>query len=225
MVRLISGIIFVVTVTQTTSSLNKCDQRVLDEDHRVCVCNSTYCDTVPPLDTDTTSSSYQLYSTSKSQLGFSKTTGNFGDFNATDSIRIRRSTKYQTIVGFGGAFTDAAAINILSLPDPAKNNLLQAYFGEDGLGNSLCRVPIGGSDFSTRPYSYDEHPGDVDLDQWELQEEDLEYKVVCTINHFRIEKRMRQHVISSSPYTQILAEGGADSAHSVRACGFQLNEN
>lgn len=40
--------------------------------------------------------------------------------------------KYQKIRGFGGAMTDAAAINILSLSAGAQDQLLRQYFAPEG---------------------------------------------------------------------------------------------
>lgn len=36
--------------------------------------------------------------------------------------------------GFGGAMTDAAALNILALSPPARDLLLKSYFSEEGEG-------------------------------------------------------------------------------------------
>ncbi|KAJ8927687.1 hypothetical protein NQ314_019823 [Rhamnusium bicolor] len=92
------------------------------------------------------------------------------------TIKINKR-QYQSIVGFGGAFTDATGINIRSLPEGAQKKLLESYFGENGIKYSICRVPIGGTDFSTRPYSYDDHPNDVNLEHFELQQEDFFNKI------------------------------------------------
>ena len=43
----------------------------------------------------------------------------------------------------------------------------------------MIRTPIGGSDFSTRPYSLDDVDGDVDLEFWSLAPEDIDDKVNC----------------------------------------------
>lgn len=40
--------------------------------------------------------------------------------------------KYQKIRGFGGAMTDAAAINILSLSAGTQEQLLRQYFSPEG---------------------------------------------------------------------------------------------
>ena len=141
----------------------------------VCVCNSTYCDTVPSL--NVTSGNYQFYSTSKSKLGFYSTTGPFTNTTtSTNTIVVDQSTTYQTIIGFGGAFTDATGINIASLPTAAQQKLIEGYFSESGIGYNLCRVPIGGTDFSTRAYSYDDNLDPLLL-AFALQPEDINYKV------------------------------------------------
>lgn len=47
-------------------------------------------------------------------------------------LEINRSKTRQRIIGFGGAFTDAAGINIASLPEGAQKNLMAAYFSAQG---------------------------------------------------------------------------------------------
>jgi glucosylceramidase len=68
--------------------------------------------------------------------------------------------KYQQMVGFGAAMTDASAYliqNKMSASD--RESLLQELFGRaNGIGLSFIRVPMGASDFSLRHYSYDDMP-------------------------------------------------------------------
>lgn len=107
-----------------------------------------------------------------------KTHGSFSKGLALNLFRVTvdRSKTHQTILGWGGAFTDAAGINIARLPEPAQEKLLQAYFSTDGAEYNLGRVPIGGTDFSVRGYTYaDDSEGT--LDGFSLQEEDYSYKV------------------------------------------------
>lgn len=47
-------------------------------------------------------------------------------------LTIVHTEKYQKIRGFGGAMTDAAAINILSLSAGAQDQLLRQYFSPEG---------------------------------------------------------------------------------------------
>ncbi|ETE59934.1 Glucosylceramidase, partial [Ophiophagus hannah] len=85
---------------------------------------------------------------------------------------------HQYIKGFGGALTDSAAINILKLSYAAQNQLLRSYFSEEGIEYNLLRWPIGCSDFSTRPYSYDDNcVDDFELKCFELAPEDTKVRL------------------------------------------------
>ena len=53
----------------------------------------------------------------------------------------------------------------------------RTYFGRNGSRYSLGRIPIGGTDFSTRPYTYDDSPSDVSLRYFSLAPEDYKYKI------------------------------------------------
>lgn len=88
-------------------------------------------------------------------------------------IKITKEKTHQTIIGFGGAFTDTAGVNIASLPKSLQTTLLRSMFSEEGSEYSLGRVPIGGSDFSLRPYTYQ----DAQNGSFALQSEDFRYKV------------------------------------------------
>ena len=48
------------------------------------------------------------------------------------TYKVNSSATFQTILGFGGAFTDSATINILNVTKPVKENLLKSYFSTDG---------------------------------------------------------------------------------------------
>ncbi len=49
------------------------------------------------------------------------------------SVHINPSERYQSMIGFGGAFTDSAGINLASLSAGARDNLLRAYYSTDGM--------------------------------------------------------------------------------------------
>lgn len=46
-------------------------------------------------------------------------------------LTLQPEQKFQKVKGFGGAMTDAAALNILALSPPAQNLLLKSYFSEE----------------------------------------------------------------------------------------------
>lgn len=80
------------------------------------------------------------------------------------SIWVDSSKRYQVLKGFGGAFTEAAAVTLHKLPPEQQAEIMKAYFDpENGHGYSLCRTHINSCDFSLGNYAYDEVDGDVDL--------------------------------------------------------------
>ncbi|XP_050449095.1 lysosomal acid glucosylceramidase-like isoform X2 [Cataglyphis hispanica] len=151
------------------------------EKGNVCICNSTYCDTIemPQLQTD----QFLWYISTKDGKMMEYSINNFSNEdeikNKSERIKvltIDSSLKYQQIFGFGGAMTDAAALNIRTLSNETQHKLLESYFGSTGIGYTYCRLPIAGTDFSTRPYTYDDVPGDITLSNFSLVEED-DYKI------------------------------------------------
>jgi len=65
---------------------------------------------------------------------------------------VDTSKRYQEIIGFGGAFTEAAAINFALLPSDIQEQIIEGYFGVDGIGYTLGRIPINSCDFSVRRF-------------------------------------------------------------------------
>ncbi|ROT65524.1 hypothetical protein C7M84_016509 [Penaeus vannamei] len=147
-------------------------------DSVVCVCSSDYCD-FPGVLQAGPAGTYTSVTSSRDGLRFHVESGSFSQSpsNASVVVHVDDRYEYQAIMGFGGAFTDAAGINIDSLPEVTQEVLLRSYFSPEGLEYNLCRVPIGGSDFSTRPYSYDDVEGDVELSHFNLTLEDYRYKL------------------------------------------------
>ena len=82
--------------------------------------------------------------------------------SALPVVVVDPERRYQSVVGWGAAVTDAAAHLIQSTLTPAQREaLLQELFGRApgrGIGLSFVRVPIGASDFSPRHYSFDDMP-------------------------------------------------------------------
>lgn len=79
-------------------------------------------------------------------------------------IQVHSETIFQTLEGFGGAFTEAAAVTWLALSPARREELLRAYFDpEAGHGYTLCRVPMGSCDFALGNYAHVEAAGDVEL--------------------------------------------------------------
>lgn len=69
-------------------------------------------------------------------------------------VIINADKTYQTMQGFGGAFTDATVENYLLLDEKTKEKFINAYFTKEGLNYSLGRYPIHSTDFSSYSYDY-----------------------------------------------------------------------
>lgn len=98
-------------------------------------------------------------------------------------IKVNRDVKHQTIMGFGGAFTDATGINFKKMGPKFEDMMIRDCFGKEGLEYNIGRIPIGGSDFSTHGYAYDDNGEDKTLKNFNLTQEDFEYKV-CAIRPY-----------------------------------------
>jgi glucosylceramidase len=62
---------------------------------------------------------------------------------------------FQTLLGIGGALTDASAETFAKLPESRQQELLQAYYDADrGIGYTLARTSIHSCDFSSASYTY-----------------------------------------------------------------------
>jgi glucosylceramidase len=87
---------------------------------------------------------------------------------AAVTINVNPSQTYQTMMGFGGSFTDAGAyaLNFLSAAD--RDAVVKAYFGPSGADYSVCRSQMGASDFSYTLYNYDDVAGDYTLSHFNL---------------------------------------------------------
>ncbi|MGZ8160858.1 MAG: glycoside hydrolase family 30 protein [Methylobacter sp.] len=91
---------------------------------------------------------------------------NFSD----PSVFIDTAVKFQEIQGFGGAFTEAAAVTLDKIPSHLRQEILQAYFSPDtGNAYTLCRTHINSCDFSLGNYAYTEVDGDVDLKHFSIE--------------------------------------------------------
>ena len=106
----------------------------------VCVCNSSFCDSAPVVG-DLTAGQATLISSTRADARFRIANLTFAEFSKSlfgtfshgfaiplkpvNEIFIDASVRYQSIFGFGGAFTDAAGINIAKLSFSAQHNLMK----------------------------------------------------------------------------------------------------
>ena len=91
-------------------------------------------------------------------------------------VFVDPSHQFQTIVGIGGALTDASAETFAKLPKAKQQELLQAYYSPtQGIGYSLARTHIASCDFSSESYVYVKD-GDTSLKSFNVKH-DEKYKI------------------------------------------------
>ncbi|XP_017875574.1 glucosylceramidase-like [Ceratina calcarata] len=163
---------------------NECVPRSFGTDRLACVCNATYCDSTPDNEPKIPEKgAFYWYVSSKAGLRVSLIKGNISENCKNESssnpvLNINTTKRYQTILGYGGAFTDSTGINIKKLSPATQDQLIRAYYDPKvGSRYLLGRIPIGGTDFSTRPYTYDDHENDTTLAHFALAKEDYDYKI------------------------------------------------
>lgn len=68
------------------------------------------------------------------------------------TVNLHPQVKYQQWEGFGGAFTDSAGYMFSQMSEETKQKLIDAYYGDDGIGYTLGRMHLDSSDFSLEHY-------------------------------------------------------------------------
>jgi len=119
-------------------------------------------------------SGQRLTKTGESELADQLPVGEKEEF-----VFIDPSKTFQTVLGIGGALTDAAAETFYKLPANKQQEILQAYFDpQNGIGYTLGRTHIHSCDFSSESYTYVKD-GDKQLDSFDIAH-DLKYRIPFT---------------------------------------------
>jgi glucosylceramidase len=92
------------------------------------------------------------------------------------AIFVDPNKTFQTMIGIGGALTDAAAETFYKLPADKQKEFLTAYYDTDkGIGYTWGRTNMQSCDFSSDMYSYVQ-PGDKDLKTFDISH-DKKYRI------------------------------------------------
>jgi glucosylceramidase len=86
-------------------------------------------------------------------------------------IALDPGTEYQSVLGFGGSFTESTAYVLNQLSDAKRQEVIDAYFAPTGADYTLTRTHINSSDFSLGNYAYAEVPGDTLLEHFTIEED------------------------------------------------------
>lgn len=85
------------------------------------------------------------------------------------SVFVNPAKHYQSLIGIGGAITDASAEVFAKLSKEKQQEFLNAYYSVDkGIGYSLARTNIHSCDFSSGSYTYVDE-GDKELKTFSIQ--------------------------------------------------------
>jgi len=90
--------------------------------------------------------------------------------DAPYDLEVRLDKPEQTIDGWGGCFNELGWVALQSALPEAREEVLRNLFEPGrGLNFTICRMPIGASDYATNWYSLDDTPGDFELKHFNLK--------------------------------------------------------
>jgi glucosylceramidase len=84
------------------------------------------------------------------------------------AVSINLEKEYQEILGFGGAFNEVGWEAISALDAEGKNKVMNSLFGKNECDFSLCRTPIGASDFAMNAYSLNDTENDFQMKNFSI---------------------------------------------------------
>ncbi|MGW3995866.1 ricin-type beta-trefoil lectin domain protein [Amycolatopsis sp. NPDC004772] len=114
-----------------------------------------------------TTASVWLTTADRSNLLRQQGSVSFGGGGSGPVITVNPNATYQSMVGFGASFTDAAAWNVFN--SPRRDEIMNALFNPGtGVGLSFLRQPIGATDFSRSFYTYDDGAADPSLSRFSV---------------------------------------------------------
>lgn len=112
----------------------------------------------------------EVYETSAQGNSLIKITEFSGSENPA-VITLNPDEKFQTITGFGGAFTESSAYLLNRLSTANRKKIMDAYFSVEGANYSLTRTHINSCDFSLKHYAYAMVDGDKNLEHFSIEED------------------------------------------------------
>eukprot|EP00965_Chrysotila_dentata_P210842 6186132-Pleurochrysis_carterae.AAC.1 len=133
--------------------------------------------------------------------------GELDSKDAPPRLVLDTSATHQTIAGFGGAFTQAAAQNYMSLSEDDRAELMHLYFGkpeDGGHGYTMGRVPINSCDFAPFSYNFDNKTDDKELKHFDDSvKQDVDNGMVPMIKaaQAKIKERDMELSLLASPWS------------------------
>ncbi|BAX81044.1 glycoside hydrolase family 30 protein [Labilibaculum antarcticum] len=92
-----------------------------------------------------------------------------------NSIFVNPNNTFQTLIGIGGAITDASAKVFAKLTKEKQEEFITAYYGKEGINYTLIRTSIHSCDFSSGSFTYIKE-GDKELKTFSI-DHDRQYRL------------------------------------------------
>ncbi len=130
-------------------------------------------------------------------------------------VVVDLSQKYQIIDGFGTCFNELGWTSLGLLDENDRQDILRDMFAPGvGANFTICRMPVGANDFSREWYSYDETPGDFDLQHFSI-DNDLETLVPFIRNALEYNPALKVWASPWSPPTWMKYSGQYACAYNI----------
>jgi glucosylceramidase len=118
-------------------------------------------------------SEIKVWKTSRDRLDFNDC-GQVNKENKFENLKISEISvddkeTYQEIFGFGGAFNEVGWEAISSLEEHKKKEIFSELFTKEGCNFTLCRTPIGASDFALDEYSLNDVKDDFEMNSFSIE--------------------------------------------------------
>eukprot|EP01089_Gocevia_fonbrunei_P014072 TRINITY_DN3774_c0_g1_i5.p1 TRINITY_DN3774_c0_g1~~TRINITY_DN3774_c0_g1_i5.p1 ORF type:complete len:494 (-),score=93.93 TRINITY_DN3774_c0_g1_i5:77-1558(-) len=110
--------------------------------------------------------------TPKDPIHWSGTFNQLSDLEGKNIVEVHTDQKKQSVIGFGGAFTESASYIFSKLSAANQKVVLDAYWGPKGLNYTVGRVHMNSCDFSLASYSFDNVKDDFTLANFNISHDE-----------------------------------------------------
>ncbi len=90
------------------------------------------------------------------------------DAGGADQVVVDDSQRFQPMLGFGCAYTDASCFLLNSMQPDARRKLLHETFSPQEMNLNVGRTSIGASDYSRNVYSYNDTADDLTMQHFSI---------------------------------------------------------
>ncbi|NWL87116.1 glycosyl hydrolase [Paenibacillus sp. 79R4] len=116
----------------------------------------------------------EWYSTSTQEAWAEKKSFSYTEESANLSLN---GELHQLVEGFGGCFNELGYIALQHLSEEQRHEIFYSLFHPDGDHKfTICRLPIGASDYAEKWYSHNETDGDLEMKYFSI-ERDFKYLI------------------------------------------------